>query len=369
MPKQRFHPCNVCATSGLAELSTAGNEDEALSTDSGVVLPAPRHSGEGVGMDVIERGQLLADGWTDAEIQRLIRQEKLTRLAHGRYSDLDLAVMSPEERHGLVAVARWSCFTSPNVVLSHVSAAVLHGLPVIRGQLAKVCLTRSDTGGARTTKKVRVKASHLDVRDRVEIDGVPVTSVARTLIDLGRHHGTVATVIAADHALRHELVEADEVIATVLRMGTAPGLPTARRALVQADGRAESVGESRQHLVLRPAFPTYASQVNVFDERGTLTGRVDGALLEAGVVVEFDGFAKYERYRRQGESIGGAVAREKKREDRLRALGWLVVRFTWDELADPAAMIAKVRRAVAQRAGQPRPAGTTAVAPPRQIRF
>ncbi len=320
-------------------------------------------------MKLIEREQLLVRGWTDAEIQRLIRRKKLTRLAHGRYSDLDLAALSPEERHAVVAVARRSRFTNPNIVLSHVSAAVLHGMPVIRGQLGKVCLTRSNTGGARTTKHVRVRASHLDELDRVEIDGIPVTSVARTLIDLGRHYGTVATVIAADHALRREFVEADEVIATVLRMRTAPGLPKARRALEQVDGRAESVGESRQHLILRPEFPTYTTQVNVFDEPGELIGRVDGALLEAGVLAEFDGFVKYERYRREGESIGDAIAREKKREDRLRALGWLVIRFVWDELANPAAMIAKVRRAIAQRAGQPRPAGSTAVEPARLIRF
>lgn len=320
-------------------------------------------------MQLMEREHLLGHGWTDAEIQRLIRSKAWTRLARGRYSDSDLAVLSPEERHAIRAVARRSRFTNPDIVVSHVSAAILHGMPVSRGVLDKVCLTRSQTGGARTTKEVCVRTSQLDEMDRAEVDAIPVTSVARTLIDLGRHYDTVTTVVAADHALRREPATAGEVIAAVLRMGSAPRLPRARRALEQVDGLAESVGESRQHLILRPVFPTYTTQVDVYDEAGRLVGRADGALLEAGVLVEFDGAVKYGRFRREGESVGDAVAREKKREDRLRALGWLVVRFTWDELFNPAAMITKVRRAMAQRAGQHPPAGSAEPRPARRIQF
>jgi len=50
------------------------------------------------------------------------------------------------------------------------------------------------------------------------------------------------------------------------------------------------------------------------------------------LIGEFDGAVKYGRYRRPGESINAAVLREKSREDELRAIGFMVVRWTWPML-------------------------------------
>ena len=55
----------------------------------------------------------------------------------------------------------------------------------------------------------------------------------------------------------------------------------------------------------------------------------DGADEAAGIVGEFDGLEKYGRLRRDGESVADAVIREKVREDELRALGYVVIRWTW----------------------------------------
>jgi very-short-patch-repair endonuclease len=63
------------------------------------------------------------------------------------------------------------------------------------------------------------------------------------------------------------------------------------------------------------------------------------------VVGEFDGKLKYGRELREGEDPGEAVFREKIREDRLRELGYIVVRWVWDDLRQPERLAARIRRA------------------------
>jgi hypothetical protein len=112
-----------------------------------------------------------------------------------------------------------------------------------------------------------------------------------------------------------------------------------------ADGRAESVGESRSvHLFWAQRLPKPELQYHVLDRHGELIGITDFAWPECGLLGEFDGKAKYLRYLRPGEDPGDAVFREKQREDRLRRVtGWSMVRLTWADLSDPAGTAATIR--------------------------
>lgn len=58
------------------------------------------------------------------------------------------------------------------------------------------------------------------------------------------------------------------------------------------------------------------------------------------MVIEFDGLVKY------AGSGADALIAEKRREDRLRDLGYEVVRVTWADLAHPAELVARIRRAI-----------------------
>ena len=62
-------------------------------------------------------------------------------------------------------------------------------------------------------------------------------------------------------------------------------------------------------------------------------------------MVEFDGAVKYD-----GAEGREALVAEKKREDRIRELGYQVVRLTWAELADPHRLLARIRSALARPA-------------------
>jgi len=121
-----------------------------------------------------------------------------------------------------------------------------------------------------------------------------------------------------------------------------PGSPTARSAIGFGDGRSESVGESRLRVLMyNHGLPTPVLQAVYFDEDG-FVARVDFDFEEYETVVEFDGLLKY---------AGGSpevLAREKAREDRLRALGLQVVRTTWADLDHPSRTASRIRSAFAR---------------------
>jgi very-short-patch-repair endonuclease len=170
-----------------------------------------------------------------------------------------------------------------------------------------------------------------------------VTALDRTLVDVARASPAMTALVAADHALHHRLV-------TVTELGTAlhdarlrPGSAAARRVLALTDGRSESPGESRTRLALADLLPL-ESQVEIRDEAGDFVARVDLACEEAMLLIEFDGKGKYLTLLKPGQTTADAVLTEKRREDRIRELGYFVIRVTWADLNDPVALRSRVQR-------------------------
>jgi very-short-patch-repair endonuclease len=120
--------------------------------------------------------------------------------------------------------------------------------------------------------------------------------------------------------------------------------------LALADGRSESVGESRLRLHLAALGISVVPQVVIRDEMGDLVARVDLWVEGTGVVVEFDGRVKY------AEGGADVLFAEKRREDRLRRLGYVVVRVVWADLFRPERVVAWIRQA--QQAAPDNPALT-----------
>ncbi len=110
-----------------------------------------------------------------------------------------------------------------------------------------------------------------------------------------------------------------------------------------ADGHRESPGETRLahvlHLMQLPVSP----QFRVRD--GDFTAYADFKLDDWPVLVEFDGRVKSPAPA-PGRGRGEALFAEKRREDRLRDLGYEVVRVVWDELDDPVALARRIRVAI-----------------------
>ncbi|MFW8745876.1 hypothetical protein, partial [Mesorhizobium japonicum] len=97
-----------------------------------------------------------------------------------------------------------------------------------------------------------------------------------------------------------------------------------------ADAASGSAGESLSRVAIhRAGLPAPVLQQR-FDDAAGLAGIVDFWWPEAGVIGEFDGVGKYLRdLSGRGRDTAQIVIDEKRREDRLRALGFRVVRWGW----------------------------------------
>ena len=119
-------------------------------------------------------------------------------------------------------------------------------------------------------------------------------------------------------------------------------MPAARRVIAFADGRSESVGESRSRVAIAAAgLPPPELQWPVRLADGT--AYTDFAWPELRTVGEFDGRVKYGRLLRPGQQPGDVVHAEKLREDAVRAQDWEMVRWTWADLTTFDATAARIR--------------------------
>ena len=308
---------------------------------------------------VVRRSQAIADGWTDAELRGRVRVGDFTRVRRGGYTyGINIDDLVPEARHRLAVTLAHPTLSAG--VLSHVSAAAMWDLPLTGADLRRVHVSLPKT--TRTGRIGPERHDHiaeLAPGDVAEIEGIPVTTVARTLVDLARSGPTSTAVVAADAALERGLVMPASLRTALDSAKGWPGVNRARRALALADGRSESPGESLTRLALRAVAPMEL-QVDIADDVSRFVGRVDLSIEEAALLIEFDGRQKYTSHRHPGQSVDDAVLAEKRREDQLRALGYGVVRVVWGDLRTPAAVADLVRRAVVrgrasrERHGAPR---------------
>ncbi|MGI8416903.1 MAG: type IV toxin-antitoxin system AbiEi family antitoxin domain-containing protein [Nakamurella sp.] len=280
--------------------------------------------------ELIRRKVLLDRGFSDVEILRMRRSGRWIRVAHGVYVEQSDRTKPDAYRLRVEAVAA----QAPAATVSHQSAAVLHGVPLFRAPMQRVHLVRSARGGSRIGPDRQLHTALLPDEDVVEFKGLRTTSIARTLFDLGRTLPFETAVAATDFALHHSLVRPSGLRAQLERIRTGPGVGRARRAFEFADGRSESIGESRTRVLFHTCgLPSPVPQLRVFGPDGSFLGRSDLGLEQYAVLCEFDGLAKYDELLAPGETARSAIAKEKRREDRFREQGWIVVRVTEADLA------------------------------------
>ena len=297
--------------------------------------------------DVLLRAALLERGYTSADLERLLREGSLTRLRRGAYA-WPAGELSPEASHALLIASTWAQLRTTATV-SHVSAAVLHGLPVWAAQLDRVHVTRPRTGGGKARRLLQIHTSVLAATDVVELGGMTATSLARTTADLGRSLPLEQAVAAADAAARLGL-DSRSVLEVLQRCSGWPGVARGLLVARLADRRSESVGESVSRVRMHQAgLPAPTPQFVVHGDDGRFLARCDFGWPGLGVLGEFDGRVKYGRLLAPGADPGEVVHREKLREDALRDRGWRVVRWTWPDLYAGDVLVDRLRRALHSR--------------------
>lgn len=295
------------------------------------------------------RREALAFGVDDNEIDRLVRAGVWVRVRRGAYVARDVwRTASPEARHLIVARAVLRTLEEP-AVLGYVSAAIVHGMPVWGADLSAVHVVRPQRRhGARREAGVVHHSAVLPDEHITVVNGVPVTTPARTVLDHARTTPFEPAVTTADAALHATLCTPGELLDMLTWMSTWPGARAAGRVVAFADARSESVGESRGRVFfLVNGLPIPELQVEIWDDSGVLLARVDFLFRAQRTIGEFDGRLKY-RTAGSGLPAEEVVWLEKRREDGLRALGCEVVRVVWVDYNTPAATVRRFHAAFAR---------------------
>jgi len=220
---------------------------------------------------------------------------------------------------------------------------VLHGLPIWGLDLGCVHVTRVDGRSGGVVAGVQHHLGVLTDADLTVVHGRLATSAARAVLESACTTSFEVAVVGVDSALRAGHLEEDEVRRLQSVMAFWPGSAAARTALRFGNGLSESVGESRLRVQMyEQGLPRPRLQTEFHDRLG-LIGRVDFDFDGYETVVEFDGALKY------GGGSPEVMIREKRREDRLRAIGLTVVRIDWSDLDRPAETAAGMLRTLHSR--------------------
>ncbi|WIB00713.1 DUF559 domain-containing protein [Curtobacterium sp. MCBA15_012] len=213
----------------------------------------------------------------------------------------------------------------PGQFVSHVSAAVLWGLPLPRAHpgddpvhvtsvLPAAQMRRHGVRGHRTA------AAHAVVRQRW---GMPVSSPATTWVECGALLGLDDLVALGDAVVtsRTCATSVEDLRAALAARGPCRGAPTLRRALELVRVGAGSPQETNARLgIVRAGLPEPELQVEITDAAGRFVGRVDFAYRQQRIVIEYEG----DHHRTDQQQWEHDLRRHRA----FAALGWSVLRWT-----------------------------------------
>lgn len=209
-------------------------------------------------------------------------------------------------------------------VASHRSAAALWDLPGARRDQLEITCPRWRR--AQESSLVVHETLALAAADTQERCGVPVTTVERTIFDLGGIARFTTVDLAIDNALRRDLTDfgrLHETLTRVARRGRR-GTQTFRRALADRDPDTALSASERERLLFRMLdrhrFPMPVPQYEILDESGNFVARPDFAYPDLKIAIEYESFQEH-----TGKL---ALVRDSARRNAVVALGWAPIAAT-----------------------------------------
>ncbi len=287
-----------------------------------------------------------------------VRAGSELRVARGAYVETESWRSLDDRDRYLLTIRAIAATRRHEMPLSHWSAAAVHGLPIIGAWPPKAHLTVGKVSGGRSRRGIVKHALSIPDEDLVEVDGLVVTSVARTVLDMAVASGYLTSIMIVDRALlvdrfgrRAPLTSRDELWKAFARRGNFRGSRRAEDVIQFGETRSESPLESVSRANMRLIrCPLPELQVSFSDHRGYI-GDGDFYWRQWKTVGEADGRGKYlDPQLRNDRSAERVVIDEKVREDRIRACGEIVTRWPWEVGVNPALL-----REHLQRAGIPIP--------------
>lgn len=268
----------------------------------------------------------LADG-------RLTRHQLRTRF-RAIYPDVYIKKDSePSLQDRVRAAWLWS---ARKAVVAGLSAAAVHGSKWV-AENSPVELIHPNP---RAPRGVVTRRARLAVGEVASVNGLLVTTAARTAFDLGRRGDLRVAVARLDALFRATGVTVADVVAISACHPRTRGLRQLESALELVDRGAESPKETYLRLTLiRAGFPSPQTQIPVYGDGGEILAYLDMGWPSLLVAVEYDG-DHHRTDRRQ-------YVRDIRRLELLEQLGWLVVRVVAED--HPSDVVRRVRHAIALR--------------------
>lgn len=293
----------------------------ATPADLAVSAPAARQGG------VVSSAQLGAAGLGEGAIRHRVLRGRLVQLHRGVYA-VGHAQLTPR---GWRWAAVLACGGPGRAALSHRSAAAVWDL---LPSPAKLDVTT--TAESRSTKTIRVHRSRtLHPADITAHDGLPVTTLARTLVDLAATltpHRLERVVHRAEHLRLLDTHSLDEQLARAHgRRTTALRRAIEHLATNDPDITRFELEERFLTLMLSAGFPRPRTNATVGPYE------VDFLWPDHHLIVETDGAATH--------ATPTAFEEDRRRDAVLTAMGFTTLRFTWRQVVhEPRSVIRALRR-------------------------
>jgi uncharacterized protein DUF559 len=288
----------------------------------------------------IGRAQLRAAGLTDDDIDYRVRRGRLIRL----YPQVFAVGQRSMPREGRWMAAVLAC--GPRAVLSHGDAGALWDLVPVRGAVIHVT-TSSRAGRVPDRRRVRLhRVGTLTEEETTVHDGIPVTTPARSLLDLSpslRPRALEAVVERMDRLSLFDLVAVRRCLDAHPRQSGAPRLRAVLERLAGAD-----VADTRSALEV-----AFLQLCDDHDLPTPLTNTVVAGFLvdffwpDQNLIVETDGFAFHR--------TPTAFDADHDRDQQLTLAGYRVVRFTYNQVTRSRRETARLLRRILNGSGSRQP--------------
>jgi restriction endonuclease-like protein len=228
-----------------------------------------------------------------------------------------------------------ACLASPRlIVASHRSSSRLWGLRTVDDQVE---VSVRYPGRLEIPGVIVHRIRDLTEHDYTYVEGIPVTTPARTLCDAGLVFGDKEVQRMINHALAKKIVTSRDLWRFRVRVGRQgrTGVGALERALNRLPPDI-SRADSGPEIEMRQLCQEFGVPAPIWQHPVIARGvayRIDFAYPEKRIAVEYDEFDPH--------TTPEAFVQDRRRQNDLQECGWTVIRFTWDDLRDDPAGVAR----------------------------